>query len=350
MTAPRKATIDHVAALAGVSIKTVSRVLNGQPNVKGETRTKVKAAIEQLRYVPNLSARRLASRRTHILALLYDNPSANYLFGIQKGVLATCKARGYDLLVHPCDQKNPDIAEEVINLHEQGRCDGVVLTPPLSDLDNLVSALSEHGTPFILIAPAVECADAPWVVTTDEAAGYEITQHLIALGHSKIGFIKGHPDHKAMTKRELGYRRALRTAGLPLSAELVAQGFNTFESGQSAAKQLLSRSKPPSAVFAANDDMAAGVVYYANSVSMNVPGDLSVAGFDDTPVATETWPALTTIRQPIREMAESAARILIDRLDAADSAVSAETINARLVVRQSTGPARAVQATGRRTM
>ncbi len=344
MTQIRKATINDVAALAGVSIKTVSRVVNKQANVRDITRRKVNRAIEHLDYRPNLSARQLASRRSFILALLYDNPSANYLLNVQDGVLASCNARGYDLLVHPCDHKNPEIANEVISLQQQGRCDGVVLTPPLSDEPSLISALETKGTPFVPIAPAIRQDNHPWVATTDEAASYEITQHLISLGHRKIGFIRGHPDHKAMATREDGYLRALKAAGIQASEKYIIQGYNSFESGVSAAKKLLGKDDSPSAVFAANDDMAAGVVSVANNLGIRIPAALSVAGFDDTPIATQTWPSLTTIRQPIREMAESAARILIDRLDATHQPQLREIIDARLVVRQSTGPAKTVSS------
>ncbi|MDH3645577.1 MAG: LacI family DNA-binding transcriptional regulator [Gammaproteobacteria bacterium] len=342
MSEIKKATINDVASLAGVSIKTVSRVVNGLPNVAEATRKRVNIAIERLNFRPNLSAQRLASRRSYILALLYDNPSANYLFNIQSGVLESCNARGYDLLVHPCDHTNPDLADEVINLQHQGRCDGVVLTPPLSDVRGLISALDKKGTPFIQIAPADRQENYPWVATTDEAASFEITHHLVSLGHRRIAFIRGHPDHKAMATRENGYRRALKDAGISYSRKLVAQGQNSFESGVSAANQLLKKQDPPTAIFAANDDMAAGVISAANDMGLQVPKDLSVAGFDDTPIATQTWPALTTVRQPIREMAQSAARILIERLDSQDKPQLKEIIDARLIVRLSTGTVNAV--------
>ncbi len=340
----KKATIDDVAALAGVSIKTVSRVINEEPNVRKETRDRVKVAIERLNYRPNFSARRLAAKRSYIVALLYDNPSANYLFNIQSGVLAACGEHRYDLLVHPCDSRSPGLADEIMDLRDQGRCDGVVLTPPLSDIRSVTRALVERGTPFVQIAPSQRREDYPWVATTDESAGFEITQHLIKLGHKRIAYIQGHPDHEAMATREDGYRRALRESGLAVDKRLVVEGYNSFESGEDAARRLLGRKPRPTAIFAANDDMAAGVLRVARDLGLEVPGKLSVVGFDDTPVAAQTWPALTTIHQPIREMAESAAKILIHRLDSPERNQTKEIIDSRLVVRQSTGPAPSGQA------
>ncbi len=339
MSHSQKATIDDVAALAGVSIKTVSRVLNNEANVRQSTREKVNLAISRLDYRPNLSARRLAARRSYIVALLYDNPSANYLSNIQHGVVTACNASGYDVLVHPCDSTDPRLADEINHLREQGRCDGVILTPPLSDMSELVQSLEDKGTPFIQIAPAVRMDSCSWVATTDEAAGYQITDHLIRLGHRRIGYIQGHPDHKAMATREDGYKRALRAAGLKVDRKLIIAGFNSFESGEAAGRKLLGSTTPPSAIFAANDDMAAGVMKAARDLGLKIPEQLSVAGFDDTPVASQTWPELTTIHQPISEMAEAAAGILIERLDAQEYLQSKQVIDARLIIRQSTGPA-----------
>lgn len=339
MTRGRKATIEDVAALARVSIKTVSRVVNKEPNVRGETREKVASAIARLRYTPNFSARRLAAKRTCILALLYDNPSASYLFKVQSGVLAACKAKGYDLLVHPCDHKSEAVAEEIASLCEQGRCDGLVLTPPLTDMETVTQALRSQDAPFVQIAPALPHDDYSWVTTTDEQAGFDIVRHLIDLGHRNIGFIQGHPDHKAMASREVGYRNALAAAGIKLNEQLIVSGHNSFESGEIAGGKLLGLENRPSAIFAANDDMAAGVMKAARDRGIAVPRHLSVAGFDDTPLATQIWPALTTIHQPIAEMAEKAAAILIDQLSDNLNLQTNKVVNARLIIRDSTGPA-----------
>ena len=334
-----KATINHVAQRAGVSIKTVSRVVNNEPNVSPATREKVLAAVAALAYQPNPSARSLASKRTYVLGLLYDNPSANYVIDIQNGALAASRAQGYDLLIHPCDHRCPTLIKEVTGLLDQSRVDGLILTPPLSDMNPLLELLSVNTLPFVRIAPAVEKHLSPYVATNDRNAAYQMTQQLLALGHRRIGFICGHPVHQAVAGRYQGYCAALRDQGLEVQEEYVVQGFNAFESGEQAARALLALTPRPTAIFAANDDMAAGAMMVAHRLGLAVPAELSVAGFDDTPVAHQIWPSLTTVRQPIQAMAKIAAELLLSQvLDKVLPDTKAE-LESRLIIRDSTGPA-----------
>lgn len=333
-----KATIDDVAALASVSIKTVSRVVNKEPNVRNTTREKVLAAIQHLNYQPNVSARRLAGNRSYLIGLLYDNPSANYLINIQNGVIETCREAGYDLLVHPCDYTNPKLDAELSTLIAQSRIDGLILTPPLSDLSRVVDQLVALGVPFVRIAPAAANDGSLKVATNDYRAARKMTDYLISLGHTRIGFISGHPDHRSMARRLDGYLDVLKQHQIAISQQLIVQGYNSFESGKECAERLLRQASPPSAIFAGNDDMAAGVVKVAHEMGMRIPADLSVAGFDDTPVAYQIWPSLTTVRQPIKLMAEKATTLLLNNLGKSSTGGEEILLESELVIRDSTGP------------
>ncbi|WP_286875070.1 LacI family DNA-binding transcriptional regulator [Marinimicrobium sp. UBA4509] len=332
-----KATIDNVAALAGVSIKTVSRVVNKEPNVRQATRDKVLKAIDELDYRPNLSARSLAGNRSYVIGLLYDNPSANYVIDVQDGVLSTCRSQGYDVLIHPCNHQDPDIGREIRDLMRQTRIDGVILTPPLSDVMPILEVLKERQLPFVRIAPTIDKPISPYVETNDAEAAYDMTCELIALGHERIGFVAGNPDHRAVSHRFEGYRAALVENDIPLDEALVVQGFNSFESGEEAADVLLALEQAPTAIFAANDDMAAGVMMVAHQKGLRIPGDLSVAGFDDTPVAHQIWPSLTTVRQPIQAMAQKATDLLLKQLKGKDVQLPASMLSSSLIRRDSTG-------------
>ena len=331
-----KATIADVASLAGVSIKTVSRVTNNEPNVRADTRVKVRAAIEQLGYQPNPSARSLASRRSYLLGLLYDNPSPSYLINIQNGSLTICRAEGYDLVIYPCDYRSERLTDDLRAMVRQTRVDGVILTPPLCDMSPVTDALQLLGIPFSRISPADMKFTEQSIVTNDKSISAKMTSHLIELGHQDIAFVRGHPDHGAVCNRYDGYVEALRANGLPLRSELVAQGYNSVESGEACARALLKLPTAPTAIFAANDDMAAGALRAAHALGVRVPDQLSVAGFDDTPIAEQVWPALTTIRQPIKKMAERATAVLLRQLAGTASDELSRTIDCGLIIREST--------------
>ena len=309
--AKKKSTIQDVADLAGVSIKTVSRVVNKERSIRETTRIKVLKAIKKLQYAPNLSARGLAGQHSFLLALLYDNPSANYVLDIQNGVLDECRQDGFDLLIHPCDANSDELVNDINDLVRKSRAAGLILTPPLSDSVALIEKLAQANIPFVRIAPAKHDAISPYVYCDDETAALQMTEHLLALGHVDIGFIKGHPKHGASELRLAGYKKALTRAGIPINRKLIRQGYFDFASGRRCAIQLLTQAKPPTAIFASNDDMATGVLFVAHQRNISVPQQLSVVGFDDTPVAQQIWPALTTVKQPIAAMAQAATVALI---------------------------------------
>jgi LacI family transcriptional regulator len=339
----RAVTIDDVAKKAGVSIKTVSRVVNREPNVRAATKEKVEAAIKELNYRPNQSARGLAARRSYMIGLLYDNPSPNYLANLQSGVLEACHEKDYGLALNPVSFHDPNLVETVVHWVLQSSIDGVLLTPPLTDSEELLEALSQRNIPSAVISSR-GTGDAPAALIDEEEAAYEMTRHLIASGHSKIAFIKGHPDHYASGLRERGFLRAMEAESLKVQPAYVEQGYFDFASGQEAASRLLDLADRPTAIFASNDDMAAAVIYEAHSRKIDVPGELAVAGFDDTPLSRQIWPGLTTVRQPIRSMGHQAAGLVLDTLAAGKGADEERKdviqVDFELMLRGSTAPAR----------
>ncbi|MBV9883718.1 MAG: LacI family DNA-binding transcriptional regulator [Sphingomonadaceae bacterium] len=305
-------TIDDVAALAGVSIKTVSRVLNDEPSVRPDTRGRVEDAMAALNYQPSLPARSLAGRRSNLIGLVYENPSANYVFDVQSGAMARCREGKLRLFIQSCNGLGDQLLGEVLAMIEQTHVDGLVVTPPLSANRALIALLERQGLPFVRIGPDEEDFDSPAVVIDDEAAAAAMTDYLLDLGHERIGFITGHPEHCASHLRKLGYRQAFRKRGRKAPEDLTEQGYNTAASGREAALLLLRRADRPTAIFASNDDMAAGVVLAAHELGLEVPRDLSVAGYDDTQLARIVWPTLTTIHQPTYNMSHCATGLLID--------------------------------------
>lgn len=307
------ATIDDVAKAAGVSIKTVSRVVNRESNVSDKTQAKVEAAIQTLNYRPNQSARGLAGRRSYLIGLVYDNPSDNYVMRAQAGVLEACKPRNYGLALHPCQSSDVRLADTMIEWFRQANIDGLVLTPPVCDNLDLVKRLGQENIPYVVIS-SVSLGDAPYVMIDEVAASNELTQHLLSLGHTRIAFIKGPLDHQASHLRYQGFKQAMANAAVEIDPLLVVQGNFDFASGEKAAQDLLSLDHPPSALFASNDDMAAGAMHMAHSRGLDVPGDIAIAGFDDANLSHQIWPSLSTVRQPVRSMTNSGTRYLLDML------------------------------------
>ena len=307
-------SIYGVAKRAGVSIKTVSLVINRQPNVSLQTRTKVLAAIDALSYRPNVFARGLASERSYLIGLLHDVAPGSYIADLQLGALARCREEGYHLIVELLNpQQDLDIAQRVRSLVSESVLHGVILTPPLCDERIVMEELTRAQTPFVRIAPGTPIPGLPAISIDEYKAAYEMTAYLIGLGHRRIGFVKGKPDHAAARLRFDGYVSALADAGIPFADELCAQGFFTYQSGLEAGERLLTLKTRPTAIFAGNDDMAAGVLAVSQRFNLKIPGELSLAGFDDSIVAQVVWPQLTTCRQPIKDMAAAAVSILTQK-------------------------------------
>jgi LacI family transcriptional regulator len=337
-----RATIDDVAKLAGVSIKTVSRVVNREPNVRESTRDKVETAIAQLHYLPNKAAQNLASHHARLIVLIYEDtsdyeiPSAGYIIRLQEGAYRACQAANYELLIHPCRYRDKNIAEELTELVEQFRPYGIVLAAPLSNTPRIVKAIETTGTPLVRLSPGDHRDAFASVTTNDRDISAEMTRFLASLGHKRIAFIKGHKGHKAVGNRFLGYVDGLADSGLEVTDELIAEGDNSIRSGETAAIELLNRPNPPTAIFAANDDMAAGVMRVADRMGIDVPGQLSVAGCDDIALAQQIYPALTTINQPLSEMAETAVSMLVESRHDATETGRIAVVPGTLRVREST--------------
>jgi LacI family transcriptional regulator len=338
-TKPKTAKIFDVADLAGVSIKTVSRVVNNEPNVMQKTRDKVMAAVRKLDYQPNSAARGLSAKRSYTLGLVYENPREfSYMQNVLNGALQTCDDEGYSLLLLPLTLPDDNLLDDVRQFALKTRMDGLVLTAPLGDQTTVTTMLAGLGIPYACIAPKTSNDGEISISCDDEDASFVLTEFIISLGHRRIGFVKGHPDHGATDKRLQGYRNALKKHDIRYDRKLVRQGYFDFESGKMAAKKLIDLGDRPTAIIASNDDMAAGVVFECHEAGLSIPGDMSVTGFDDTPVAAHIWPQLTTVRQPISEMSSTAVTLLIRKLRGEDVKMFEEVFRCEIVERLSTGP------------
>lgn len=306
----RQPTIKDVASKAEVSFKTVSRVLNGEPHVRKEVRERVLAAAAALDYRPNIAARGLIGGRSRLIGFLYDNPNYSYVTEAEIGALLRCREAGYHLAVEPVDSRG-DVPRQIEQIISSLRLDGVILTPPISDDPGALAVLDRLGVAHVRIAPEAGRDKGPCVFIDDEAAAFALTRHLIGLGHSTIGFVQGHPDHGASHLRQAGFERAMAQAGLTTRPAHMVQGYFTFESGMSAGRALLDAPDRPTAVFAANDKMALGVMAAARELGLSAPEQISIAGFDDTRAAQISSPQLTTVRQPVDIMCQAAADMLI---------------------------------------
>ncbi|GAA6169360.1 LacI family DNA-binding transcriptional regulator [Sessilibacter corallicola] len=308
----KKITINDVARLAEVSIKTVSRVINNEPNVRASTVKKVLAAVDSLNYQPSSFARSLAGTMTFNIALVYSNATPSYIYEVQSGALEACKKWGYELIIHPCDHTRPDLPTEFVSMYDTRKVDGILLTPPMCDSLELTQALENQGLQFARLQPGDPTAsNSPFTGIDERAAARELVRHLIDFGHENIAIINGDPAHGAAFLRMQGYIDAMDEAGLPRPDEYVQQGMFDFESGRKCSETLLTLDKPPTAIFACNDAMAAGTMQYALKKGLKLPQDLSIVGFDDSPTAERLWPALTTVRLPAQELAKHCTDSLI---------------------------------------
>jgi LacI family transcriptional regulator len=338
----RGATIVDVARLAGVSRMTVSRVINDGDKVREETRLAVLAAIRELHYAPNLAARNLVMAGELRIAVIYSNPSAAFMSDFLIGVFEEATSAGARLILVRGENGQIPSPQELRKLLGSG-VHGVVLAPPLGESAIVRDILRAADLPVAVVAAGRPPIDAINVRIDDRQASQAMARHLLDLGHRRIGFIAGNPDQTASAERIEGARAAIAAVE---GAELVlAQGSFTYGSGLRAAEQLLDADPPPTAIFASNDDMAAAAVSVAHRRHLDVPGDLTVVGFDDTTVATTLWPPLTTIRQPVRQMAAVALDRLMRVLRSTEPSVEASAdyvLGHALIERQSTAPPRHV--------
>lgn len=337
----KKLTITDIARLANVSKKTVSRVINDSTFVHDKTRVRVAELMKRVGYVPDPQARALAFRRSFLVGLIYDNPNASYVINIQEGALAAIRRMGYELVVHPCDRTNKDFLDDIRQLVARLKLDGVILLPPVSEISELADLLKEIHCPYMRVISAALDEPENLVLSHDEVAAGAVADHLLDLGHERIAMIMGPSSYRSSSERLRGFRDALLRRGAKLPAKYLAEGEYTFDSGVKCADALLNRNPRPTAIFAGNDETAAGVYRAAYMRGMRIPDDLTVIGFDDSPLASRLCPALTTMRQPIREMGRMAAERLIAKIARSETAQLDPTIvTPNLIIRESSGPAR----------
>jgi LacI family transcriptional regulator len=330
-----QATINDIARLAGVSKKTVSRVINRSPLVRPDTREKVEALIREHDYAPDPMARGLAFRKSFLIGMIYDNPNAQYIVHMQNGALDSLRGSGFELVVHPCDSKNADYVEGVRQFVLQQRLYGVILVPRVSEDGALVDILRDIDCRYARIA-AIDLDDPARMITTNDREGaVEVAKYLESLGHRHIGLITGPHRYLSARERGGGFLQTLAQRGIKVPAKYTVEGGYTFESGVACAERLLALTPRPTAIFALNDEMAAGVYKAAYRLGLRIPEQVSVIGYDDSPLASRLWPSLTTVRLPIRDMGLRAAAMLLQEPGTQTTAVR---FTPHLVVRESCQP------------
>ncbi len=330
-----KVTINDIARLANVSKKTVSRVLNDHPIVRDETRARVKKIMAEQGYAPDPQARALAFRRSFLIALAYDNPSPQYVVNMQRGILDQLDGTDYQLVLHPVDRTEAGFVEKMERFVERHRPAGVIMPPSVSEDEAICEMLRAQDCKYVRIA-SVDLDETSKLVRTHDAEGAaQAARHLASLGHTRIAHIHGPTSFRSAHERLAGFKAGLAEFGLELDEALTLEAGYTFDSGVRAADNLLSRANRPTAVFAGNDEMAIGVYTSARKFGLAIPNDLSIVGFDDTPMASRIVPALTTVRLPIREMGSEAARGLL-RLIAGHNDAENKSFSHEIIVREST--------------
>lgn len=332
-----KSTLSDIAKLAKVSIKTASRVVRKEPKVSPKTRAAVEEAIKTLNYRPSVAPRAAVGSRSYVLGLIFDNPNASYIVELLQGAMEQSRQDGYHLIVEPVSLSSASITEDINNLLVQSNLDGMILPPPLCDEPSILKALMSAGKPFARISPSISEELGLRVEINDHQAAKEMTTKLIELGHTSIGFITGRKGTATTRRRLEGFLSAMKEANLSVPDSFIQEGNFEYRSALIAGEKLLKQPQRPTAIFASNDEMAAGLIAAAHKSGLSVPDDLSIAGFDDSIVATVVWPQLTTVRQPIKEMAATAVKILIEKCRAeSDENPNMELLPTEIIMREST--------------
>ncbi|WP_353204874.1 LacI family DNA-binding transcriptional regulator [Sphingomonas sp.] len=331
-------TINDVARIAGVSKKTVSRVINRSPLLNEDTRRKVEAVISELSYIPNPQARALALRRNFLIGLVHDNPNAQTVMNVQQGMLEALHGTEFEMVVRPLDRGSATMLDDLRHFLERQRLFGVLLMPPISENDSIARLCDEIGCRYVRMGSAMLDDSAHMVASNDREAVRTAVAYLVEQGHRRIGLVAGPHGFRSARERREGFEEALDAAGIALPRSMVADGNYTFDSGRMAADRLLDVVPRPTAIFSSNDEMAAGVMHAAMERGLQIPRDLSIIGFDDTPVAAHVWPPLTTVRWPIVSMARSAALKLLAGVDGGDPIEEPSQFLSTLIRRASVAP------------
>ena len=332
-----KSTLSDVAKLAKVSIKTASRVVRQEPNVSPKTKAAVQDAITTLKYRPSVAPRAAVGSKSYVLALIFDNPNTGYITELLRGALDQARKDGYHLIVEPVNLASPNVAEDITNLLVQSNLDGMILPPPLCDDPSILHALESSGKPFARISPSISENLGLRVEISDYDAAKQMTVKLIQLGHSSIGFVTGRKGTATTRRRLDGFLSAMKDANLTVPDNFILEGNYEYRSGLDAGESLLQQAQRPTAIFASNDEMAAGVIAAAHKSGISVPDELSIAGFDDSVIATVVWPQLTTVRQPIKEMAAAAVNMVTKHCRGqTEENSTARKLPVKLIIREST--------------
>jgi len=338
----KSVTIIDIAREAGVSIATVSRVLNRGEGAGPEVRTRVLEIVERLGYRPNVSARALSGRRSYLIGVMFLRLGGYHYVGeVQLGAMTACRRAGYHLVVEQIETPQGVIPPEALGaILRDAAFDGLVLTPPLCDDLGLLAAVEDANIPYVRLAPNSDVDRAPYVWMDDQEAAREQTLRLWDMGHRRIAFIGGPADHRAAVRRRAGYLAAMRDRGATVPGDWIANGDFFSGSGFRAAEALLALDPRPTAIFAGNDEMAIGALAALAKHGVGVPERISVVGFDNSMAAQTSWPPLTTVHQPIAEMAEAAVDMLIagfgDKRFRAR--IKERQLDYRLISRQSVAP------------
>jgi LacI family transcriptional regulator len=329
-------TLHDVARLAGVSIKTVSRVLNNERYVSQAKRLRVEAAVEQLDYRPNMAARTLSGSKSYLLGFLAPSGAPMYIDRLLRGALDACKKNNYHLVAEIYDAQTDDVLAKVKTLCASTALDGAVLAPGVCDSHAVLSHLRERGIPYVGISPSISF-DAPYVHIDEAGASYAMTRHLLQLGHERIAFLGHQPGWTFAERRLQGFRKAMQEAGIALPAKYIGESWFTFRFAQERADKLLALKEPPTALVAVNDETAVGAMVAAYRRGLTVPQNVSITGFDDSPLAALTWPQLTTVHQPMEAMAAAATELILKPRSPSTGEPSGLLLPFELVIRDTTG-------------
>lgn len=339
-------TIKHVAADAGVSLQTVSRVINNEPNVRPEMQRRVQDSIDRLGYVPSIAAQRMSGSRSYLILAINDRDrtiadwqarqGTDWVDQMLLGGMLKCAEHGYRMIFELVDTHSDHVERELLGAIAALQPDGIILTPPHSDNPQIVALLDKQKIPFVRIGSHQNGAGIP-ISMDDEGSARQATRHLIDHGHRRIGFIAGSPEYNLSGWRVDGWRAALAEAGLA-SDDLLETGDFSYASGEAAARLLLARADPPTAIIASNDQMALATLEVARSLGIAVPQQLSLISFDNTPLVHFTQPPLTAVDQPIAATASRAVELIIAAQKGEEVPRAITTVSASLVERDSVAP------------
>ena len=329
-------TINDIARLSGVSKKTVSRIINNSPLVRKDTRDKVEALMREVGYAPDPMARGLAFRRSFLIGMVYDNPTAQYVVDMQYGALDALRGSSFELVVHPCDSRSADYIEGVRRFAQQHKLHGVILVPRASEDQALVEMLKDIGCRYVRIAAVPMDETSQTVITHDRDGAAEAADYLLSLGLRDVALITGPVAYRSTLERSAGFLDALRKRGITLPEDRIVEAGYTFESGLAAAEKLLLGDRRPTAIFTGNDEMAAGVYKVALRAGIDIPRELSVIGYDDSSLASRLSPSLTSVRRNTRDTGRTAAAMLLQ--PEGQGPLASASVRPHVVVRDSCQP------------